>query len=170
MPAFLYPIKQVSSQTPGIDFLLRAAYIGSLRYFTLALEPHVVNEKVSYFMPLLRGFLVLVVFLLVGESLKFMLQWPLSGGVSGMLLLTLWLVAQGRVNDDLAVASRAHISVLILLIMPGVVGVFFLGEELAGQWLALAVAYVAGTGLSVLTTFLLLMLFTRKQASRSQGG
>lgn len=111
-------------------------------------------------MPLLRGFLTLTIFLLLGESLRFVIGWPISGGVGGMLMLTLWLVVRGKVSDELAVASQGLISILIVLIMPGVVGVFFLGDAFAGQWVAFGVALVAGTALSVLTTLLLMKRFT----------
>ncbi len=107
-------------------------------------------------MPHLRGFLSLMFFLLLGEVLRVVLNWPISGGVGGMLLLTFWLIAMGRVSEELINASQTLISVLILLIMPGVVGVFFLGNQFAGQWLAIFVALVAGTVLSVATTLLLL--------------
>ena len=40
--------------------------------------------------------------------------------------------------------------------MPGVVGVFFVADEFAGQWLAIGVALAVGTLLSVLTTLWLM--------------
>ena len=43
-----------------------------------------------------------------------------------------------------------------MLIMPGVVGVFFIIGELAGQWSAILIALVIGTLLSVFTTLWLL--------------
>lgn len=110
-------------------------------------------------MQMLRGFLVLTVFLLAGESLGFLLAWPVSGGVIGMVLMTLWLMLTGHISDELAVASQALISMLVLLIMPGVVGVFFLGTQFSGQWLPVAVALVLGSLLSVLTTFALMLAF-----------
>lgn len=107
-------------------------------------------------MPLLRGFLTLLLFLILGELLRYLCNWPVSGGVAGMMLLTLWLMITGDVRDDVAQTSQHLISLLILLIMPGVVGVFFLGNQFDGQWLAIAAALVGGTLLSVLTTLLLL--------------
>ena len=72
-------------------------------------------------MPMLRGFLILVLFFLLGEALRMLFVLPVSGGVLGMILMTLTLMLRGRVSDDLATASQALISVLVLLIMPGVV-------------------------------------------------
>ncbi|WP_027857280.1 CidA/LrgA family protein [Marinobacterium jannaschii] len=105
---------------------------------------------------MLRGFLILMCFLLLGESISFLLALPVNGGVVGMLLLTLWLMINGDVSADLVSASQKLISVLVFLIMPGVVGVFFLADEFTSQWLPVIVALLLGTLLSVLTTFLLM--------------
>lgn len=107
-------------------------------------------------MSMLRGFLVLTVFFIAGETLRVLLALPVSGGVIGMMLLTLVLMGKGSISDSLAGASQALISVLVLLIMPGVVGVFFVAEEFAGQWLAVSVALVLGTLLSVVSTLWLM--------------
>lgn len=111
-------------------------------------------------MSMLRGFLLLTGFLLLGESLAFVLAWPIPGGVVGMIMLTAWLMLHGRVSQDLATASQALIAFLTMLIMPGVVGIYFLAGQLAGQWLAITVSLVLGTLLSVLTTLWLMARFT----------
>ncbi|MDX1756145.1 MAG: CidA/LrgA family protein [Marinobacter sp.] len=118
-------------------------------------------------MPVLRGFLTLLLFLVMGESLRFVFGWPVSGGVIGMLLLTGWLMLSGGAGEALAGASQQLISILILLIMPGVVGVFFLGGRFDGQWTAVVVALVTGTFLSVLTTLLLLRGLVSKRSSEN---
>ncbi|MDL0432346.1 CidA/LrgA family protein [Marinobacter sp. TBZ242] len=110
-------------------------------------------------MSMLYGFLVLTVFFIAGEAVRVLLALPVSGGVIGMILLTLLLMGKGTISDSLAGASQALISVLVLLIMPGVVGVFFVVGEFAGQWLAIGVALGVGTLLSVLTTLWLMKRF-----------
>ncbi|GHC38467.1 CidA/LrgA family protein [Aidingimonas halophila] len=110
-------------------------------------------------MPVLRGFLWLLGFLLLGESVVVLGQIPVSGGVAGMLLMTAWLLQRGCLNPDIAAASQPLIQMLAMLIMPGVVGVFFIVDDFAGQWLAVGVALIAGTLLSVLTTFWLMCRF-----------
>ncbi|MEH6575970.1 MAG: CidA/LrgA family protein [Amphritea sp.] len=102
---------------------------------------------------MLRGFLSLTLFLLIGESISFLLELPVNGGVVGMLLLTLWLMITGHIDADLAAASQKLISALVFLIMPGIVGVFFLSEEFTAQWTTVGIALILGTLLSVLTTF-----------------
>ncbi|MEX2475321.1 CidA/LrgA family protein [Marinobacter sp.] len=115
-------------------------------------------------MGMLRGFLVLSAFFVLGEILRLLLSLPISGGVLGMILLTAVLMLRGTISDSLAAASQGLISVLVLLIMPGVVGVFFLGDAFAGQWLAIGLALVVGTFLSVLTTLWLMNRFVQPSA------
>ncbi len=114
-------------------------------------------------MSMLYGFLVLTVFFIAGEAVRVLLALPVSGGVIGMILLTLLLMGKGAISDSLAGASQALISVLVLLIMPGVVGVFFVADEFAGQWLAIGVALAVGTLLSVLTTLWLMKRFSGEE-------
>ncbi|MCM0614237.1 CidA/LrgA family protein [Marinobacter sediminum] len=118
-------------------------------------------------MPMLRGFLILVLFFLLGEAVRLVFLLPVSGGVLGMMAMTLTLMVTGGVSEELASASQGLISVLVLLIMPGVVGVFFTADQFQGQWLAVGAALLVGTFLSVLTT-LLLMKFLIRAGTRSQ--
>ncbi|WP_027960776.1 CidA/LrgA family protein [Halomonas halodenitrificans] len=107
-------------------------------------------------MSALRGFLWLIGFLLAGEVLVTLTGLPVSAGVIGMLLLTAWLVLHGGGFDDIAASARPLIAMLGLLIMPGVVGIFFILDELAGQLTAILVALLLGTLLSVFTTLWLM--------------
>src|SRR5690554_8212508 len=116
-------------------------------------------------MVMLRGFLILMVFILIGEALSLFVGIPVSGGVLGMVLVTFTLMVHGRVSDELAEASRGLISVLVLLITPGVVGVFFIVDQFYGHWTTVIVALIAGTLLSVLTT-----LWLMKKVSESSAG
>ncbi len=113
-------------------------------------------------MSMLRGFLVLVLFFILGESIRVLFALPVSGGVLGMVVITFTLMVKGSVSDELALASQGLVSVLVLLIMPGVVGVFFTADQFSGQWLAVATALLVGTFLSVLTTLLLMQLVTTR--------
>lgn len=117
-------------------------------------------------MSMLRGFLILVLFFLFGEALRLVFLIPVSGGVLGMILMTFTLMLRGGVSHALASASQALISVLVLLIMPGVVGVFFIASQFSGQWLAVASALLLGTFLSVLSTLLLMKGVVRLAAQR----
>lgn len=113
-------------------------------------------------MSILKGFLILVLFFLLGESLRLVFLVPVSGGILGLMLLTLYLMLAGGVGKPVASASQALISVLILLIMPGLTEIFFISGQFEGQWLAVIVSLLVGTFLSVLTTMFLLNLMARK--------
>lgn len=104
----------------------------------------------------LRGFLWLMGFLLIGEILVPLLYLPFSAGVTGLVLLTLFFILSGQLNSDIAAASQPLIGLLAMLIMPGVIGVFFVADEFAGQWLAVGGALVLGTLLSVASTLWLM--------------
>lgn len=107
-------------------------------------------------MEILRGFLVLIGFFLAGELVRLGLGLPFSGGVLGMLGLVLYLIVRGRASEGLASASQSIISVLVLLIMPGVVGIFFNAQAFNGYWIAILSALALGTLLSVISTLLLM--------------
>lgn len=107
-------------------------------------------------MNVIKGFLWLLGFLLLGDLLVTLLSLPVSAGVIGMLILTSWLLLRGRMHDDIAAVSQPLIMLLAMLIMPGVVGVFFVLGDYSQYWLAGLLALVVGTLLSVLTTLLLM--------------
>lgn len=107
-------------------------------------------------MTVIKGFLILLLFLLLGDVIVTSLQLPVSAGVIGMMLVTLWLLMRGRMQNDLAAVSQPLIALLAMLIMPGVVGVFFVVGDYAQYWLAALLALVVGTMLSVLTTLWLM--------------
>lgn len=115
----------------------------------------------------LRGFLILIGFFLVGEMARIGLALPFSGGVLGMLALVLCLMVRGQVSDGLARASQSIISVLVLLIMPGVVGIFFNAEAFNGYWVAIISALAVGTVLSVISTLLLMRWFAASDRGNS---
>lgn len=107
-------------------------------------------------MSVLRGFLWLLLFLLLGQTLVRLLSIPVPSGVVGMLLLTMWFGYRGRMNPEIVQISQPLIAMLALLIMPGVVEIFFVADQFAGQWEAILTALLAGTLLSVLSSLLLM--------------
>ncbi|GHE21433.1 CidA/LrgA family protein [Halomonas urumqiensis] len=116
----------------------------------------------------LRGFLWLTGFLLLGEALVIWLGLPISSGVIGMLALTSWLILRGHVSVAIKAASQPLITLLAMLIMPGVVGVFFIVDAFAGQWLAVGVALILGTLASVATTFWFMQRFMPRETSEGR--
>jgi holin-like protein len=121
-------------------------------------------------MTLLRGFLWLLGFQLLGQLLVEALALPVSHAMAGLLLLLAWLLARRGLSESVATASQALIPLLAMLIMPGVVGVFFVIDEFAGHWTAVMVALVVGTFLSVLTTLWLMRRFMPSEAADRDEG
>lgn len=117
-------------------------------------------------MPVLIGFLWLIGYWLIGEVFVRFTGLPVSSGVVGMLLLSVTLAIRGRVPNSIAAAAQPLIALLAMLIMPGVVGVFFILDELAGQWPAILFALILGTLLSVTTTLWLLKRLMGKHHAR----
>ena len=118
-------------------------------------------------MPALSGFLWLISYWLIGEVVIYFTALPISSGVIGMLLLCVTLAMRGRVSSSIAAAAQPLIALLAMLIMPGVVGVFFIIGELAGQWSAILIALLLGTLLSVVTTLWLLKRLIKPTHVRS---
>ncbi|PMR69470.1 CidA/LrgA family protein [Halomonas heilongjiangensis] len=118
-------------------------------------------------MKLLRGFLWLLGFQLLGHVVVELLSLPVSHAMAGLLLLLAWLLVKRRLNESVATASQALIPLLAMLIMPGVVGVFFVIDEFAGHWMAIMVALGVGTFLSVLTTLWLMRRFMPEEAANA---
>ena len=112
-------------------------------------------------MAALGGFLWLISYWLIGEVIVYLTAIPVSSGVLGMLLMGVTLALRGGVPDTLAAAAQPLITLLAMLIMPGVVGVFFVAGEFGGQWIAIVIGLVLGTFLSVLTTLWLMRRLMR---------
>ncbi len=121
-------------------------------------------------MTLLRGFLWLLGFQLLGQLVVEALALPVSHAMAGLLLLLAWLLVNRGLSDSVATASQALIPLLAMLIMPGVVGVFFVIDEFAGHWTAVVAALVVGTFLSVLTTLWLMRRFMPREDKGRDAG
>ncbi|KFF49599.1 hypothetical protein GY26_07270 [Gammaproteobacteria bacterium MFB021] len=107
-------------------------------------------------MSVLRGFLWLLVFLLLGQAIVLWLPIALPAGVIGMLLLTLWFCQRGGMNADVVAVSQPLIAMLALLIMPGVVEIFFVAGRFADQAGAILTALLLGTLASVASSLWLM--------------
>ncbi len=113
---------------------------------------------------MIRGFTQILLFWILGESLHFLTAIPISGNVLGMLLLFAWLLLRQQVSPELEQSSQALIAQLSLLLLPGGVGLFFLGERMQGQWLAVLSAIGIGTLISMALCILLMQRLTPAEA------
>lgn len=93
----------------------------------------------------LKGFATLLLFQCLGEILKLSLDILVPGPVLGMFLLFVFLTIRGEMSEDLQLASAPLIQHLALLFVPTTVGIYFLGSDFEGQWLAFVMASFVGT-------------------------
>jgi holin-like protein len=116
---------------------------------------------------MIRGFTQILLFWILGESLHFLTAIPISGNVLGMLLLFAWLLLRQQVSAELEQTSQALIAQLSLLLLPGGVGLFFLGERMQGQWLPVLGAIGIATLLSMALCILLMQRLTPAETTTS---
>ena len=110
---------------------------------------------------MIRGFLILLVFQLIGETLTRALGLPAPGPVIGLALLVLTLAAyrawrpfsdEALMESDLGRVSNGLLASLSLLFVPAGVGVVQYLGLLREQGVALAAALVVSTLLTLLAT------------------
>lgn len=109
----------------------------------------------------MRGLLLLLVFQCCGELIKIATGTVLPGAVIGLLLLFIVLLLRGGVPDSVDTTGSKLIARLPLLLTAPSVGLFFLGERLHGQWLAVVIAVVAGTLITLLFSAIVMAKLTQ---------
>lgn len=99
---------------------------------------------------------VLLLFQLAGEVAVRWSGAPVPGPVVGMVLLFLALRGRGTLPAALRTTAETLLSHLSLLFIPAGVGVIQYGTLLAEEWLALVVALVLSTLITVAVTALVM--------------
>ncbi|APR93451.1 murein hydrolase transporter LrgA [Pandoraea thiooxydans] len=115
---------------------------------------------------MLQTFAVLLMFQTIGEILSYSLHLPIPGPVIGMVLLLLWLLANERLLPVIAPTSQELLRHLSLLFVPAGVGIMAQAHTLSGQWLAIVVALVVSTALTITVTALVTQALIRWQEKR----
>lgn len=126
---------------------------------------------------MIRGFLILLAFQLVGEALTRSLGLPAPGPVVGLALLIVGLAVVARfrpldedtlARSDLGQAARGLLANLSLLFVPAGVGVVQYLGLVRQQGLALAVALAASTLATLLATVGVFILVKRMTGAREE--
>lgn len=113
---------------------------------------------------LLRGLSWLVAFQLVGTALNVLFFPVLPGPIIGLVLLFIYLLFNGQVNEPLNEAASSILRYLPLLLVPPAVGVMaHLADIQADLW-AIIGALVISMLLSVAFIGWLMQLLIRRQA------
>ena len=111
---------------------------------------------------MLGSLTVLLIYQLVGEVLVQLTGLPVPGPVVGMLLLFITLMVRKGAPDVLRGTAQQLLSHLSLLFVPAGVGVMLHFGRLGAEWLALAVALVASTVLTIAVTAVVMRLLQRR--------
>ena len=106
---------------------------------------------------------------LAGELAVAALGLPVPGPVAGMMLLLAGLVAWGEIPRDLALIADGLLSNLSLLFVPAGVGVMLHAGLIGRDWLAISVALVASTALTLAVTALV-MTWLAPRDGEDEGG
>jgi holin-like protein len=115
---------------------------------------------------MLTGFLGLLGFLLLGETLVYVFALPLPGAVVGMGLLLTWLLwRRADVPASLNTAATGILQILSLLFVPAGAGVILHLARLKSEWPAIVGAVLIGTLLSIAVTALFLQWLQGRRKS-----
>lgn len=101
---------------------------------------------------MITGFMVLLLFELLGEVLVLLLNLPTPGPVVGMLLLLITLMFLKKVPEDLDQTATTLLSHLSLLFVPAGVGVMVHFQRIRSEWLAILVALLVSTIVTLIVT------------------
>jgi holin-like protein len=107
---------------------------------------------------------------LVGEVAVQLSGVPIPGPVVGMVLLFLALRWRGALPDTLRATAETLLSHLSLLFIPAGVGIVQHGARLAEEWLAMTVALVLSTLITVAVTALVMKAFIRRRDGERRDG
>ncbi len=110
---------------------------------------------------MLLAFAILLIYQCVGEGIAFLTGWPIPGPVIGMLLLFASLLVFPRLHNVLEQTATELLRHLSLLFVPAGVGIIVAGAFGRGQWLAIAVALVCSTLLTLGVTALVMQALAR---------
>ena len=110
------------------------------------------------------GLAVLAGFQWLGNIITEALQLPMPGAVTGLLLLFATLAITGDAPSWLAQTCYRLISLLSLFFIPAGVGIFFLGDIFADNWLAIIAAILLATPISIVVTALIMQFLLRRFA------
>lgn len=118
----------------------------------------------------LKFFALLLLCQLLGEVLVVWTGLPFPGPVVGMVLLFAGIALRGGVPPGLGQLVDGLLSHLSLLFVPAGVGVMLHIAMLRDEWLAVSLALVLSTILTIAVTALLMKALVARVEKRGKGG
>ncbi len=119
---------------------------------------------------MIGGLAVLLIFQLVGEVAVQLSGLPIPGPVVGMMLLFVALRWREPLPDSLRATAETLLSHLSLLFVPAGVGIIQHGARLAEEWLALTIALVLSTLITVAVTALVMRALIHRRDGEQRSG
>lgn len=119
---------------------------------------------------MIGGLAVLLIFQLVGEVAVQLSGLPIPGPVVGMMLLFVALRWRESLPDSLRATAETLLSHLSLLFVPAGVGIIQHGARLAEEWLALTIALVLSTLITVAVTALAMRALIHRRDGEQRSG
>lgn len=120
-------------------------------------------------MTFINGITLLLIYQLAGEVSVRLLGLPVPGPVMGMILLFVTLLVRGRAGASLDTASTALLSHLALLFVPAGVGMMVHFDRIANEWLAIGIALVLSTVITLMATAAIMVGLKRLQGRGTPG-
>ena len=117
---------------------------------------------------MVAALLSLLLFQLAGELVVRALHVPVPGPVAGMAGLLAALAIHGRVPEALRTTSDALLQRLMLLLVPATAGLMLQLDRLGRDWIAIAVAGIGGTAVTLVMTALTLRALVARGSRRDR--
>jgi holin-like protein len=118
---------------------------------------------------MINALAVFLFFQLVGEVISQMFKLPVPGPVVGMALLFLLLLFPSNLSERLRETAQRILQHLSLLFVPAGVGVMLHARRISDEWLAISVALIVSTVLTVAATALTISVLARFMNKRDTG-
>ena len=118
---------------------------------------------------MINALAVFLFFQLVGEVISQMFKLPVPGPVVGMALLFLLLLFPSNLSERLRETAQRILQHLSLLFVPAGVGVMLHPRRISDEWLAISVALIVSTVLTVAATALTISVLARFMNKRDTG-
>lgn len=113
---------------------------------------------------MVKGFIILIGLLLIGNAVSDGLSLPVPGSVIGMVLLFLGLLIVKGVPEDLGKVSDGLISQIGLLFVPAGAGISLYLGMIAENWLVIILASVGSTVLTLIFTAMMFRILSKGDA------
>ena len=110
---------------------------------------------------MVKGFIVLIGLLLIGDTLSEAFSLPVPGSVIGMVMLFAGLIIMKNVPDDIGKVSDGLIAHIGLLFVPAGAGISLYLGMIAENWLVIVLASLGSTVLTLIYTALVFKLLSK---------